>query len=50
MLYLSLFCMLGMLGTPFGARPPCPWALTMTNLSPLLATDCREQETYANSS
>ena len=47
MLYLSLFCMLG---TPFGARPPCAWALTMNNLSPLLKTNCQERETYTNSS
>ncbi|GHO53474.1 hypothetical protein KSB_19490 [Ktedonobacter robiniae] len=47
MLYLSLFCMRG---TPFGARPPCAWTLTTNKLSLLLVTDCREQETYKNSS
>lgn len=47
MLYLSLFCMLG---TPFGARPPSAWALILHNLSSLLATHGREQESYTNSS
>ncbi|WP_255552889.1 hypothetical protein [Ktedonobacter sp. SOSP1-85] len=36
--------------TPFGARPPCAWALTTNKLSLLLVTDCQEQETYTNSS